>query len=944
MPVDRLREPGRFWAFFPTQTESLAAGILNAPWKTNSDRQNLLPGAYNDDLIKAAAGLIAKSVATLSSRDDPGRHLDALPRRHEQGDHAQANLLRDSVYAAICERRVIPDQKGRMCLASDLQFPPEVPAAALVRWEACEAKPQRWAHSRALTRDRLPRLKQIAGGIARVAVPKWLSALVSRKQDENAIDASRAAIETAAILFREGIRHPYGDIVLTVAGNLAEPDSGSVALPDSAEQDTFPDTMLVHHELTASEETLTALATLGVRSASRDTEFEMFARYVLGRPVTDLVNDAGQRAFWETARTVSAPANIIMGCEGWQSKLRIRTRAGEWASTNSALLPGPIVSEDDDADAAVTVDVDFHAGDVDTLRALGVVDRPSLRSLRGEACFPEYLGSHRDAFQGRQFLKSRPKDDLVNFRSYDGPGPLQILEDLSPDSRYRYAYALLEFDQALQPWVLRHTNEQLYPPLECESPIVWLLRRLGVVDQASWERWRNHPRAVDIREAFNLEPPEPEPIGEGPPIPLTDAWPGLREHLRDDQQALNLVRCDRIAPQSAATSEHWQDTVYVVRGDDEQELYRISNALDLGLNDTLIREVLQPKLEAEIEEARAAVRAMTTDAERLLRAVGGSALQAVLTDIATFLRQHEGLRELNAARRTSAITKSVKSDAHTEDLFRRMVRSSRAIATILQGTGRIPSPTGGPNVDGDPFEGRRYPTFLRWQRGKPFMEKDCPVNAYCEVELETDAENDFLERPAHPGECVIEPDGWVKNLKLWDGKLSIRLQPPPGTAVGSEIPLRVAFQSPEMDTMSVEGQIRVTPEHTPGTHPPGPPRNNPAGVPAPDIREVREGEWDAHEFDERSVARVDSEGDRTIVFVNMDNRGVHSYCASEPRRAEELREMFKIASAALAVSLTREVQRDGVSQEDANKAFAAIGDVLVPVVDFAGKVKQQQDD
>ena len=59
-PVDRLNEPGYFWAFFPTQTSSLLAGILNAPWKTNEDRQNLLPGIYNDELIDAAAAMVAK--------------------------------------------------------------------------------------------------------------------------------------------------------------------------------------------------------------------------------------------------------------------------------------------------------------------------------------------------------------------------------------------------------------------------------------------------------------------------------------------------------------------------------------------------------------------------------------------------------------------------------------------------------------------------------------------------------------------------------------------------------------------------------------------------------------------------------------------------------------------------------------------------------------------
>ena len=32
-PLDRLVDPGKFWAFFPTHTPSLVAGILNAPWR-----------------------------------------------------------------------------------------------------------------------------------------------------------------------------------------------------------------------------------------------------------------------------------------------------------------------------------------------------------------------------------------------------------------------------------------------------------------------------------------------------------------------------------------------------------------------------------------------------------------------------------------------------------------------------------------------------------------------------------------------------------------------------------------------------------------------------------------------------------------------------------------------------------------------------------------------
>ena len=720
-PVERLREPGRFWAFFPTQTESLVAGILNAPWKTNSDRHNLLPGAYNDELIVVAANLIAQNIAALATQGDSGRHIEALPRRQEQGDHDQANLLRRSVYGGLRDLPVIPNQKGQMSLASDLHYPAPVQPEAIVRWEACDARPQGWAHSRALTRERLSRVEQIAGGaIDRAAVPSWLTALTSRKQGAQAIEASKAAIETAAILFRENTPPPYGAIVLTAADTFVEPHSGKVALPDESGSAGFPKDMLVHSELTASEETLSALYDLGVNPASPDSAFKILAQNVLGRPVTDLVNEEGQQAFWQSARKASAPARIVRECEGWEAKLRLRTRSGDWRPIHSVLLPGPIVSEEGDADVGVAVDVDFHAEDIDTLGALGVVDRPvASLSLRGEPWFREYLREQREAFRERPDLRSRPKDDLVNFRSFHGPGPLHVLRELSATSRDRYAGALLEFDQAFKPWVLRHTSEQTYPPLKRESPVIWMLRRSGVVEQESWERWRNHSQASEIREAFDLEPPEPEPVAESPPIPLTDAWPGLRAHLREDnQQAFDLIRCDRIFSRGETMSVHWRDAVYVVRADDVQEVRRISDALDLDLSDVQIDHLVRLELAKEVEENRAAVRAMTTDAERLLTAVGGSALRAGLPQSLLEVMEHESgvvtgtdIAEAAIATYDTGALKQFRQHLDHLDPPKQWAGSSRTVA-FVESLGFSPAWAGERSTRRDPYEEAMGPRSL----------------------------------------------------------------------------------------------------------------------------------------------------------------------------------------------------------------------------------------
>ncbi len=112
-PLDRLDKPGKFWAFFPTETSSLVAGILNAPWKTNEDRQNLLPGQYNEELIDAAAQLIANNLTSLTTSDDPARHLDALPRRHEKEDSKQVDLLRERLFYYLEGQKIVPDQNAR---------------------------------------------------------------------------------------------------------------------------------------------------------------------------------------------------------------------------------------------------------------------------------------------------------------------------------------------------------------------------------------------------------------------------------------------------------------------------------------------------------------------------------------------------------------------------------------------------------------------------------------------------------------------------------------------------------------------------------------------------------------------------------------------------------------------------------------------------------------
>ena len=339
VPTDRLNEPGKFWAYFPTMTTSLLAGILNAPWKTNEDRQNLLPGIYNDELIDAAAKMVANALPLLSTQSDPAKHLDALPRRHEAGDSEHSDRLRDQLLLKLQERPIVPDQDGTLRKLRELSYPPAIPPmgrlemAPYERWAAFDDRPVDWLHHSALSRVRLANAERLLdfeqeknddigrtfsfrrrAGLSsrRATIKKWLEALLegaqsqqiatkmqvaystrgpassmqkdapirdSAKLEMRIVQASIAAIQTAALLPKsicEGT--DIGNIVLTADGNWVKPEPEAVQLSGGEVANLIS---LVHPLLEADRDTLSALKVLGLQPASTKTAFRTFASALL---------------------------------------------------------------------------------------------------------------------------------------------------------------------------------------------------------------------------------------------------------------------------------------------------------------------------------------------------------------------------------------------------------------------------------------------------------------------------------------------------------------------------------------------------------------------------------------------------------------------------------------------------------------------------------------
>ena len=614
VPTDRLdRSKQAFWAYFPTSTPSLVPGILNAPWKTNEDRQNLLQGLYNDELITAAAEMIADALPELATSDDPARHLDALPRRFESDDKYHAENLRSRLFRTLGDRKIIPDQDGNLQLATELHYPPlalikemKESKPALDQWASLPQRPVDWLHHDALSANRWAKINRLLPHkTTHASLAEWLEVLVDTDNKEvqaSLVDASIAALRILSLIPENMRDGPLGRIVLTAAGDLRSPNTKRLFLPDNANVIKEGDqSIFVNSDLVTDPAILALLESLGVSERSPYNYFQDLVGQ-LSLDSGSISNEVQFHAgFWKASRELrpSEAFEIIEQVDKWQNRMRVRTLTGDWKPLYSVLMPGEILSNDGSHDQGATIDIEFHKRDQELLSALGVADSPSencnfvldlklLRPSRNsyrrssdskrvlENDFLRYQKEHEKEYRERPDLKRKPQQGMVAMDADDdigkGVGPLDVLHDLSEEGRVRYTEALLKIDACFQPWEMGHqgANWKEYPQVKCQPFPIYLLREYG--------RIRTPDGIVPLSDALGSPPKNPS------------ALDALLRHPKAD---------------------------------------KIKRAFDLAEPEVASEE----QAEAEVKACRADVRRCSSDAERLLVAVGEDALFAGLPEL-----------------------------------------------------------------------------------------------------------------------------------------------------------------------------------------------------------------------------------------------------------------------------------------------------------------------
>jgi superfamily II DNA or RNA helicase len=485
IPLDERPSTGFLWTFFPTDFETTLSGIVNAPWKTNPDRRNLLEGIFNRELLSTVATLVVENLPQLQRNDDPGFLLDIIPARGREARGWEDRALTDHIYELAADAASLPDADGVLRYPETLTLPPslrrpgeegeQTAQRLLTLW--ADASPDRaWCHRTIDSRERRPRaerlIKDSGGGLA--TFTEWLEALVPEPNAEG----SAAAIKLAAALLDEGLAPPNeierAKIILTTEGDLVDPNPDAVFLESDYDAED-EDIAYVASDLANDPDVRAALGKLEIEAVDAVADLEGFLRTSF-----TTLDDSDWEGFWQTVRRVGSDRAVGI-LRARRRTPFARTRAGKLRPLWALLTPGAVVPEDGSRDRDVLLDVEFHAEDLEVLRDLGVRAAPEAGlGSSEEPWFDRY--AHEVLVQYRPKLtRRRPQERLLDFLD-ERPfaGPLTPLEHLSEEGRALFTNAALAADSDSQDWTFGHTTQgDSYPKLGVEGPVTWRLRREG---------------------------------------------------------------------------------------------------------------------------------------------------------------------------------------------------------------------------------------------------------------------------------------------------------------------------------------------------------------------------------------------------------------------------------------------------------------------------------
>ena len=487
VPMRPGQRTGGLWAYFPTLEEVTLSGVLNAPWKLNDDRTNVLEGPFNREILEHAVDLVLEHLEVLVAKDDPANILDVLPARGREERNWADGFLTDRLNAQAASHPTVPDQTGTLQPPSQLTLHPAgLPKEALQLWAKVPFRPEDWAHwSVDSNQTRRSRAERFVGGSVHgrtATVAGWLEALIAEPAEGEPVDvrASGFAILVAAAAAAAGpeiatsVREAR--IVLDAKGELVKPSE--IYLP-GADQIAVPGIRLVDPRLVGTAKARVALKQLGVERVDPELELKELLR---GRSPHDS-GDSWDELWRAAERVPDERALQILVDAGFDGDaVDVRVASGAYRPLSRALLPGDIARAETAPD--VVIDVEHHRDSLRLLQRLGAVAAPVPGGAREtEPAMWEYRKRAIEAFIAKT-PRANPDKRKIIVETPPVAGPLTPIFGLEGQAKARYTRALLEAQTSFHRVEVSYPQNR-YSAVSVEHPLVTLVREEGLAETSS---------------------------------------------------------------------------------------------------------------------------------------------------------------------------------------------------------------------------------------------------------------------------------------------------------------------------------------------------------------------------------------------------------------------------------------------------------------------------
>lgn len=499
LPMEGKREEaGRFWAFFPTHTPTYLPGILNAPWKLNSDRNAIVGGEWNTILMQEAASLVVEALPKLHSADDPARALDALPRQMERIDEDAAPLI-SRIWSELEGAAVIPDASGCLRPALELWRHPRDNADLARKWQALASaenivqlvhpsclEKMRGSRLNALC-DKLKKPESTQPRLQKLDVATWFASVAS-------LDRSGAMSALALAegfekdcnsgewsMFRRDLR-----IIPSADQRLVKPPEAILAPPGM----TIPGRVSVCKDLLEEADAQHLLVdVMGVQALDERVWENLLLESLHAVPqFTSERADVIWREFWQRLR--SSPEGIRQRfLTSHSSEIRVLRGDGKWVQADEVLKEGGLVAANDNPEnRLLLVDATQHCLDDDLIASLGVSSSPQqgavlvclspifpapLREWR-ELCRAQYKDTHSNSASWSYLEPSR----------FYMPAGWRLLPLLSgiPNAKLSNILVAQSLTQISSGYLeFGHSSVQSYPKITVPHPLPWFLLKYGTI-------------------------------------------------------------------------------------------------------------------------------------------------------------------------------------------------------------------------------------------------------------------------------------------------------------------------------------------------------------------------------------------------------------------------------------------------------------------------------